>query len=101
MDGVKLKMNLSKTEFIYFGKPVQLSKCTMDTINVDGDLILRCPVVHYLGVWLDSRLNFKTHVTKKCAVAVANFQRIKSIRNLLDKATTANLCISLCMSHLD
>ena len=96
--GMRLKMNPSKTEFIYFGNPVQLSKCTVDTINVDGDLILRSPVVRYLGAWLDSGLNFKTHVTKKCTVAIANFQRIKSIRHLPDEA---NLCISLCMSHLD
>ena len=30
-----------------------------------------------------------------------NFQRIKSIRHLLDATTCANLCVSLCMSHLD
>ena len=30
-----------------------------------------------------------------------NFQRIKSIRHLLDSTMCANLCLSLCLSHLD
>ena len=99
MDDVRLKMNPAKTEFIYFGNPVQLKKCTVGSIKVDGDLILRTHSICYLGAWLNSGLNFKTHVTKK--LAMANLQRIKSIRHLLDEATTANLCISLCILHLD
>ena len=101
MDGVHLKMNPNKTEFIYFGNPVQLRKCTTNSINVDSDLILRSTEICYLGAWLDSSLNCKANVTKKCAVAMANLQRIKSIHHLLDANTTASLCISLCMSHID
>ena len=79
MDGVHLKMNPSKTEFIYFGNAVQLKKCTCASINIDADLILRSPEIRYLGAWLDSNLNYKTHITKKCSAAMANLQRIKSI----------------------
>ena len=32
---------------------------------------------------------------------MANFQRIKSIRHLLDVSTTSSLCVTLCMSHLN
>ena len=30
-----------------------------------------------------------------------NFYKIRSIRHLLDVDTTANLCLSLCLSHMD
>ena len=37
MDQVRLKMNKSKTEFIYFGWPSQLDKCTTNHINANRE----------------------------------------------------------------
>ena len=101
MDETCLKMNTAKTEFIYFGNQCQLDKCKTDTIDVAGDLVLRTDSIKYLGVQMDSNLNFKQHITQKCRSAMFNFLRIKSIRHLLDEDTTASLCLSLCISHLD
>ena len=47
MDQTRLKMNLAKTEFIYFGHPRQLIKCTKNTIDVTGDLIVRSELIRY------------------------------------------------------
>ena len=63
-DTTHLKMNPAKTEFIYFGHPVQLKKCTETSINVAGDLIVRGSLIRYLGVWMDEGLTFKQHITK-------------------------------------
>ena len=101
IDAVHLKMNQSKTEFILFGNQVQLKKCTTNDININRDLIVRSNAVRYLGAWLNSNLSYKLHITKKCQAAMLNFQRIKSIQHLLDPNTCANLCVSLCISHLD
>ena len=101
MDQTRLKMNPSKTEFIYLGNATQLLKCTIDLINVAGDLILRSNVIRYLGVWLNSTLNFKLHVTKKCKAAMVNFIRIRGICHLLTDEATSNLVLSLCVSHLE
>ena len=94
-------MNPSKTEFIYCDYTRQIQKCTISNINMAGNLILRSDTIKYLGVWLDSGLSFKTHVTKKCKAAMLNFIRIQSIRHLLSQETTASLLLSLCVSHLD
>ena len=101
MDEARLKMNPAKTEFIYFGNRRQLQKCEISSINVAGDLILRTDLIKYLGVWFDSGLSFKTHITKKCRAAMTNFTRIRSIRNLLTQEATESLLLSLCISHLD
>ena len=101
MDQVGLKMNPSKMEFIYFGNAPQLLKCTIDSINVAGDLILRSDVIRYLGVWLNATLNFKLHVTKKCKAAMINFIRIRGICHLLTDKAASSLVLSLCVSHLD
>ena len=66
-----------------------------------GDLVIRSHSIKYLGAHLDENLNFKLHVTKKCQVAMFNYFKIRSIRHLLDTPTTACLCLSLCISHLD
>ena len=101
MDEAQLKMNPAKTEFIYFGNTRQIQKCTISTINVAGNLILRLDTIKYLGVWLDSGLSLNTHVTKKCIAAMLNFIRLRSICHLLTQEATASLLLSLCVSHLD
>ena len=101
MDEMRLKMNPSKTEFIYFGFNRQLAKCTTQELKVAGDLIPRTDLIRYLGVWLDAGLNYKHHIKKKCQASMANFIWIRSIRHLIDSDTTAGLCLSLCISHLD
>ena len=101
MDQARLKMNPSKTEFIYIGNAPQLCKCITNSIDVAGDLILRSDVIRYLGVWLDATLNFKLHVTKKCKAAMVNFIRIRGIHHLLTEEATSSLVLSQCVSHLD
>ena len=95
IDTVWLKMNLAKTEFIYFGKKPQLKKCLVEDLNIIEDLIVRSHSIKYIGAHLDESLNFKLHVTKKCQVAMFNYFKIQSIRHLLDANTTAHLCLSL------
>jgi hypothetical protein len=70
MDGVKLKMNTDKTEFILFGSRVQLQKCLMDHIEISGDNINHTSVIRYLGGFLDETASFsmfRDHVRKKCS----------------------------------
>ena len=65
MDWVRLKMNSGKTEFIYFGSKVQLSKCVVAHLNVNDEIVERVVVIKYLGAGLDAQLSFKEHTTKK------------------------------------
>ena len=101
MDQVHLKMNPARTEFIYFGHPTQLTKCSETSTNIAGDSIIRATSTKYLGVNMDANLMFKLHITKKYQNAMLNFFKIKSIRHLLTINTTTCLVLSLCLSHLD
>ena len=64
MDQVRLQTNLAKTEFIYFGSKLQLSKCVVTHLNVNDEIVERATVIKYLGAWLDAQLTFKEHTTK-------------------------------------
>ena len=101
MDQVRLKMNDSKTEFIYFGWPSQLGKCKIDSINVNGESVERTHTTKYLGAHLDSKLDFKQHIKIKCKAAMLNLHRIKAARKHLTRTACNRLVVSLVLSHLD
>ena len=65
MDAVKLKLNETKTEFIYFGGKQQLAKTRRNTININGKTIQCTNKIKYLGGHLDSSLTLKDHIIAK------------------------------------
>ena len=101
MDAVRLKMNNSKTKFIYFGGSKQLEKCITNQINVNGEWILRSQVTRYLGAYLNTTLNLKQHIKIKCKAAMLNLLKIKAIRKYLTTEACTKAVITLVMSHLD
>ena len=101
MDQVHLKLNEAKTEFIYFGWPSQLGKCTVSTIDINGRNIARSEVTKYLGAHLDSTLKFKKHIKTKYKAAMFNLKRIRAARKYLTRSTSNKLMVSLVISHLD
>ena len=66
MNGSKLKMNTSKTEFIIFGNRKQLDKCSTNVFNINGVETDSHYCITYLGAFLDETLNFKEDVRRKC-----------------------------------
>ena len=88
-------------EFIYFGWPSQLGKCIIDRINVNGEQVQRTHSTKYLGVHLDSRLDFKQHIKTKCKAAMLNLHRIRSARKHLTKTACNKLVVALVLSDLD
>ena len=101
MDQVHLKMNESKTEFIYFGWPSQLDKCIKTSININEEEIVRANITKYLGAYLDSKLDFKEHIKTKCKAAMLNIYKIRAARRNLTRSACNKLMVSLVLSHLD
>ena len=101
MDQVCLKMNDSKTEFIYFGWPSQLDKCITKEIDVNGEHITRSNHTRYLGAYLDQQLDFKLHIQMKSRAAILNVLRIKAARKYLTRSVCNKLMVALVLSHLD
>ena len=101
MDQVHLKMNDSKTKFIYFGLPSQLDKCITTTINVNGEEIERANITKYLGAHLDSKLDFKEHIKTKCKATMLNVYRVRAAMKNLTRSACNKLMVALVLSHLD
>ena len=101
MDTVHLRMNESKTEFIYFGSKEMLKKYNISTVNINREQIVRSDKVKYLCGLLDSTLSFHQHVIAKCQAANINLQKIRHIIKFLTRDTCQQLVPSLVMSHQD
>ena len=86
-------------EFVYFGSKNMLIKNNINTVNTNGEHIVRSDKVKYLGGLLDSTLSFCQHVITKCQAANINLQKIRHIRKFLTKDTCHQLKQSLVMSH--
>ena len=98
MDAVKLKLNKTKTEFIYFDGRQQLAKTHRDTININGETIQCTNKIKYLGGHLDSSLTFKDHIIAKSKAATINIIKIRNIRKYLNQDTCHKLVITLVLS---
>ena len=101
MDAVCLKLNESKTEFIYFGSQQLLQMCNAENVKVINETITRSVKVKYIGGTLNSSLQFKTNITNNGKAAMLNLIWIRNIRKYIDKDTCHTLVRSLALSHLD
>ena len=101
MDGMRLKVNPDKTEFIMIGNQVQLNKTVTKSINACESVIAVSDTVRCLGTFIDKNLKFGPHIDRKCKAAIINFFKIKSVRESLTQSDCETLCLSLVVSHLD
>ena len=93
-----LKMNPTKTDFIYLGSRVQVGRCLEETISVCGDSIECNEVIKLLGIHIDKHHSFKHHIGVKCKTAIYSLLRIKHIRRHLTQEVAQILVSSLVMS---
>ena len=62
----RLQLNATKSEFIWFGSRSVLSKIPqqLHQVTIGSTTVHCCDVVRDLGVYLDSELTMKKHITK-------------------------------------
>ena len=80
MDSNILKMNASKTEYIYFGSSHQLAKCKNMGLDVNKNLVERTDVIKYLGAYIDEQLNMRKNITEICQKAMYELYRLRRVR---------------------
>ena len=64
-------------------------------------MVEKTQIIRLLWIWIDSNLNLKTNITKKCQTSVLNIFRIRCIRRYLTQDACEVLVHGLVMSHLD
>ena len=100
---IRLQLNGSKTELIWFGWRSLLKKLTEDdlTLQFDSGSVHPVSVVRDLGVMLDCELSIKQHVKKVASSCFYHLHRLKQISRLVGKEVTTQLVSALILSRID
>ena len=101
MSSNRLRLNASKTEFIWLGSTRRLARCTFDPIIINGDTILPSLTVRDLGAYIDSGINFDEHVTRLTRTCFFHIRQLRSIRRSLTIESSHALVRALVLSRLD
>jgi hypothetical protein len=77
----QVKFEISKTEVLIFSKRRKLLRASKEaTVHIgEQEFAIKHGATKWLGFWLDPKLSFKTHFTKRLASAKGALQRIKGL----------------------
>ena len=76
-----IQFNPEKTELIHFHSKRNIG----ENVNIcfsENYLVEAKPIVKWLRIWLNSKLNFKEYMGKKVAQAIRIFHQIKRLFNI-------------------
>ncbi len=99
LDASFLTLNTKKTKSICFSI-TKLSVTESLNIRIKNEIIEQVSEEKYLGMILDSQLNFKSHVKKLCKTIKANLTSFRIIRNCLTYDHAFLFLNSMILSHI-
>jgi hypothetical protein len=99
----RLQLNTRKTEVLWFGSHRNLEKLTPDAknLNIGSDVIMPTKVVRDLGVYFDSEMNMKAHISKTSRACFYHLRRLRAVRNRLGQEIATRLVCAFVLSRLD
>ena len=97
----QLMFNDDKTEFLIIGTRQQLSKVSIQSINVGQAEVSSVVSAHKLGTCFDTHLDMGTHIAKTCSSAFYYLYNIRHIRKYLSRESTEKLVHAFISSRLD
>ena len=97
----RLRLNGSKTEFIWLGSSRRLPGCSFGPLVIGGSIVHPASSVRDLGVVLDPTLSFANHIAKLTGVAFYHIRQLRSIRRSLTIDSCHSLVRALIISRLD
>ena len=101
MSSNRLKLNASKTEFIWLGSTRRLARCTFDSIIISGVPIQPSSTVRDLGAYIDSGMSYMDHVTRLTRTCFFHIRQLRSIRRSLTVDSSHALVRALILTRLD
>jgi len=99
----RLQLNASKTELIWFGMPSSLTKLDPNNIKLHAGNVVIEPsdVVRDLGVYFDSKLSMRQHISRVTKICFFQLRRLRPIRRHLGRQVAQRLVSAFVLSRLD
>ena len=98
----KLTLNMTKTEFMLIGSRQRLSTFTdSPTITIHDSQDSQVTTAKSLGVTIDNKLDWSSHIDKLTKKVASGIGAIKRIRHLVPQATLHLIYQALIQPHFD
>ena len=99
----RLQLNADKTEVIWFGSRSNLDKLSGrdHTLSFDAETIHPVTTVRDFGVYLDSELSMKHHISKVAAACYYHLRRLRQVRRRVGQDIAVRLVMALITTRLD
>ena len=92
----KLSLNVSKTNYMIFGKKYTDS---LFNIQIDGVVVDRVHVTKFLGVLVDDELTWNNHITSVCKNISKNMSMLYKVKHILNSNSLYTLYCSLLLPY--
>ena len=98
----KLTLNMTKTDFILIGSWQRLSTLAVSpTITIYDNQVSQVIIAKSLGVTIDNKLDWSSHIAKPTKKVASGIGAIKRIRHLVPRATLVLIYQALIQPHFD
>ena len=101
MSSNRLKLNASKTEFIWIGTRQQLSKVEDEALMVCGQSVTPMVKVRDLGVFIDRELTMEAHVSNTVRGCMYQLRQLRSVKRSLTLDSRRALATAFVASRID
>ena len=97
----RLQLNADKTEFIWCTSSRRQHQIPTASFVIGADVITPVSSVRDLGIYLDSDLSMRTHISKTVSACFAVLRQLRSIRRSVTRPVLQSLVASLVLTRLD
>ena len=97
----RLQLNTDKTEVIWCTSARRQHQLPTTPLIVGSDVVTPVSSVRDLGIYIDSDLSMRTHVSKTVAACFASLRQIRSIRRSVTRPVLQSLISALTLTRLD
>ena len=101
MSSNRLRLNVTKTEFLWLGSPIRLASNPPSSIQITGSSIALSKTVRSLGVLIDPAISFREQITGLANTCYYHLRQLRSIRRSLSFDSSHALVRALILSRLD
>jgi len=101
MQSNRLQLNTAKTEVLWCASSRRQHQLPQVALRVGTDYVTPTTSVRDLGIYVDSDVSMRTHVSRTVSSCFATLRQFRSIRRSTSQVVLLSLVVSLVLSRLD
>ena len=97
----KLSINTKKSNYVIYGTKQKSARIRHCLLTLQNDQLLKTPSYKYLGVLIDSHLNFNAHVENCCKIVSHKLYLLSKIRRYITEEACTQIFKTMIVPLLD